>query len=299
MSTLILHPGSPKTATTALQHVLRRSRKALSRKGIGLILPEDIRGQRYLGAYLSAYRAGNVTKIEQRTADFFGPFLAKHKVVICSEETLCHDFMPSRKFGLGGIDRSWAAARILSHTGAETTKVVLSIRPQMDFLTSTYTHFVHRHRVAWSFEDWLFREVDVNRVLWGPAILAFRKYFGADAVVPVALTKSNGGTAGYIHEMLDQFGLTRFKLDATLNHMHNQAPSARAIQLCRMMNAEILSAEKSERVNSMLAETFPVEEFGRFVANENAIPTEVRQRYVEDFAAAFTASPMPAWTGEA
>lgn len=282
-----MHPGAPKTATTALQHVLRVNRWRLAWRGVGLILPEDIRDHSFLGDYLAAYRGSGPSDISQCTAEFFAPYLAKYRTVICSEETLCHDFMPSRKIGLGGIDRADTAARLLSHCGAEQTKVVLSIRPQVDFLTSTYTHFVHRRRESRPFSEWLSHEVDLGSVLWSPAVAAFRQQFGVEAV-NVVLLADKGGVAGYIKTMLDHFGLSRFKLKYDVSEIHNPSPSARAVQLCRIMNSQIRNPEKSERVNSALIENFPVEEFGKFVPAAGKIPKDLLLVYAADHAAALS-----------
>lgn len=286
MTTLILHPGAPKTATSTLQHILRSNRARLSRAGVGLILPEDIRGKEYLGHYLAAYRGQMIPNMAEITAEFFAPFLQRHDLVICTEETFCHDQMPSRKFGMGGIDRSETAAELLSLSGADNTEVVLTIRPQFDLLTSTYTHFVHRHREARLFDAWMQEEVDPKRLLWTPAVEAFRARFGVEAVRVLSLEIAREqGMEGYLRATLQSFGLGDLDLSMATDKVHNPSPSQRAVHLCRVMNQEIVNPRRSEVVNSFLVDQYPVAEFGKFRPQWQA-PAWMVKLWADDHAAA-------------
>jgi hypothetical protein len=283
MTTLILHPGSPKTATSTLQQLLRVNRARLSAEGVGLILPEDIRGKQFLGKYLAAYRGNDIADMDDVTRDFFRPFLHGHHRVICTEETFCHDFMPSRKMSSGGIDRSETAARILSQSGASETQVVLSIRPQVDFIISTYTHFVHRHRETRDFSSWLSAEVDLPKVMWQPAVDAFRTQFGRENVDVVSLAETKRtGMDGYLQLMLERLGVGHLKLDSADGQVHNPSPSQRAVHLCRVMNREIANQVKSEMVNSFLIDTYPVKDFGKFTPQKLGIPDDICEAFRTD-----------------
>ncbi|WP_265501170.1 hypothetical protein [Paracoccus beibuensis] len=289
MTTLILHPGSPKTATSTLQHVLRANRALLSGAGVGLILPEDLRGKPYLGRYLAAYRGEHVPDMAQRTEAFFAPFLGRHEHVICSEETFCHDFMPSRKFASGGIDRAARTAELLSMTGAARTRIVLGVRPQVDLLTSTYTHFVHRHRETRSFTEWLDAEVNLPDLLWKPVVDAFRERFGAESVHAISLAMTRDvGMQGYLRAVLTAFGIGHLGLDLDTDKVHNPSPSQRAVHLCRIMNNEIAHPKRSETINTSLVETFPVAEFGKFVPEDWTLPENMQSLYAADHSAALS-----------
>ena len=264
MSTLVIHPGAPKTATSTLQQNLRTHRKALQEQGVGVILPEDIRGTEYLGAYLAAYRGGGSAGMSAKSRAFFDPF-RRFDTIVCSEETFCHDFMPSRKFGFGGIDRAEASATLLAMTGIETVEIVLTIRPQTDLLASTYSHFVHRHREARTFEDWLGADVDFERLLWLPAVSAFRQVFGAEAVRVLNFDPSSeNGMEGFLAAVLAALRVSLSDIEARSDTVFNPSPSARAIDLCRVMNGHIAHNRRSELVNTTIVEQFPVAEFGRF-----------------------------------
>lgn len=265
MTTLVIHPGSPKTATSTLQRLLAAQRRKLALRSVGLILPENIRGKEVLGHYLEAYRGGDSAAWTEAAPGFFAEAATKERV-ICTEETFCHDFMPSRRYGHGGIDRAEVAAELLSRCGGfDRVEIVLTIRPQFDLLVSTYTHFVHRHREHRNFRDWLAAEVEPESMMWRPVVAAFRSRFGAGNVRVVSLaTAREDGMEGYVRDVLVAFGLDPAGLKLTAEKVHNPSPSQRAVELCRLMNGEIKMPRKSEQVNSFLVQTFPVEEFGKF-----------------------------------
>lgn len=290
MTRIVFHPGSPKTATSTLQHVLTQNRAALGRRGIGVILPQDIRGNPYLGKYLAVYRGKALPDMRASSEAFFRPWRS-YRLVICSEETFCHDFMPSRKFGLGGIDRAEVAADLLSMSGFDETEIVLTIRPQRDLLVSTYSHFVHRHREFRRFPEWLQQEVDLERMFWMPAIGAFRSRFGDGAVRVVSMaeearrTAGEGGLSGYLSAVFAAMGIDAGGLNLAADRVHNPSPSKRATTLCRMINQRVPEVELAEKVNSFLISTFPVAEHGK-LQPKLALPPGMLRRFNKDHAEA-------------
>lgn len=286
MTTLVLHPGSPKTATSTLQHILRSNKDLLAEHGIGLILPEDIRGTGYFAKYIPAYRSQNTQDLGQLTKEFFAPHFGKFDRVICSDETFCHDFMPSREKNRGGIDGADFAADELGKTGFGKTEIVLTIRPQVELLTSSYTHFVHRRRESRAFEDWLASEVDLNRLLWRPAVQAFRARFGNEqvAVISMAMARETGMHT-YLQAVLRAMTGNGVDLVFSEEKVHNPSASARAVELCRVMNSHIVHKKKSGAVNTCLVTQFPSEEFGKFAPDWR--PSKVlADRLCDDHAAA-------------
>lgn len=292
MTRIVFHPGSPKTATSTLQHVLAQNRAALGRRGIGVILPQDIRGNPYLGKYLAVYRGKSLPDMRQATEAFFRPW-RKYQLVICSEETFCHDFMPSRKFGLGGIDRAEVAAELLSMSGFDQTEIVLTIRPQRDLLISTYSHFIHRHREFRRFPEWLQQEVDLERLFWMPAVGAFRDRFGEGAVRVVSMMTADkppageGGMAAYLSAILAAMRIDVKGLNLAADQVHNPSPSRRAATLCRVINQRVPELDLAEKVNGFLISTFPVAEYGKLLPRLTLPPGMIR-RFIKDHAEALS-----------
>lgn len=289
MKRLIVHPGSPKTATSTLQNILRVNRNVLRKQKVGLILPDDIRGKGFFVTYMKAYREGKAADVRGAWDKVLEPFVKEFDTILISEETLCLDFMPSRIHAQGGIDRSERAAELIAQSGFASHDIVMTIRPQLDFLTSTYTHFVHRQQERRPFEEWLAAEVALDKVNWVPAVRAFRQTFGSDhvRVVSMARTKA-GGIQSYLEEVLGALGLNVGSLTFPKDEVRNPSASARAVDLCRIMNAEIRNPEKSRKVNSFLIKTFPVSEFGRFSPTWTP-PAELAQGWDRDHEAALGA----------
>lgn len=287
MATLILHPGSPKTATTTLQHIMREHRVGLEKRGVGLILPEDIRGKPFLGAYMAAYRGKHVRQFPRIAADFFAPYLARFQTVICSEETFCHDFMPSRRLGDGGIDRAAITARLLSHAGAEHTRVVLTIRPQMAFLVSTYTHFVHRQGECRSFPEWFDAEVQGPQLRWAPVVEAFRNQFGSEAVRVVSMGQYRQ-IEDFLRAALDAMDLGDVPVALPPDDRMNPSPSARAVQMCRKINSVVLDNGMSEKLNTTIVAEYPVKDYGKFAPNLWVRPLGLEDQFNVDHEAAVT-----------
>lgn len=282
MKKLIIHPGSPKTATSSFQHYLRNNKAKLEERGIGVVLPRDIRGSRYLGAYLEAYRGRPVADLPQIARDFYRPFLDAFDTVILSEETMCHDFMPSKRFGHGGIDRAEEAARLIAQSGFDDYQIVLTIRPQWEMLTSTYTHFVHRHREARSFGEWVTDEVALDRMMWADVVQAFAQVFGRRAVSVVSMV---GPFAEYRDRFLKALGSGIDWDLADEGAVFNPSPSARAVSICRMLNREIREPQKSERINTLIVDQFPAREYGKYLPHWQ-LPPKWAAAFDADFARA-------------
>lgn len=284
MKTLIIHPGSPKTATSSFQADLRHNRTRLEEKGIGVILPRDVRGSSYMGAYLDSYRGAVAPGFAAAADGFFRPFREAWGSVIFSEETLCHDFMPSRRFGSGGIDRAEEAARLIAQSGFDAYRVVLTIRPQFDLLTSTYTHFVHRHREARSFAEWFTDEVDPARMMWCRVIDAFADVFGRKSVHVVPM---GGSFAGYRARFLQALATGIDWQTHDEGEVFNPSPSQRAVSICRMLNREVREAPKSEKINTLIVDQFPAKEYGKFRPDWD-LPPKWADAFARDFAEART-----------
>lgn len=289
--TLIVHPGSPKTATSTVQFALRKSEPALNARSVGVVLPHNLRGTRFLGAYLKSYRQdGACPVLPSATQAFLDPWRERFETCILSEETLCHDFMPSTALGTGGIDRAGRAAQLLEQVGRDfdEIKIVLSIRNQLDFLTSTYTHFVHRHREQRTFQEWIAQDIDLERIRWSPAIESFRSVFGDQNVRVVALEeKDSGGMANYACKLFPHLEEAKVKHFIDDEVVHNPSTSQRAVKICRTMNGLVFNVKKSERLNDLIIREFPVKDFGKFKPDWQLSET-LASEFRDDYKAALT-----------
>lgn len=274
MATLIIHPGSPKTATTCIQSALDKNKRAIA------ALPErtrvlsinDFRGHEILKTFLQYYRDHTQTIDMRVVNDFFRGMDDMYDKVIISEETFCHDFMPSKKFSQGGIDKTQKTIDFINSIPLEKKKVVLTIKKQTSLLVSTYTHFLHRHRETRSFSNWIENEVNHTRLSWLKAVDTFDEAFGHENVVVVPLEMSKlQGISGYVDAVFKGFDLDPTNYDTEIVDFHNPSPSRRAVELILKMNNEIKRPDKAASVNDALIRHFPVSEFGKFSPNHEIL----------------------------
>jgi hypothetical protein len=229
------------------------------------MLPADLRGHPILGEYLHRYRADDEKPMSRKMVeDYFGQFEGYESIFI-SEETFCHDFMPSKRMATGGINRASRAAALLRSLPFDDIRIILTIRSHLSLLISTYTHYVHRHREHREFSDWLASEVAVGEVSWQPAIDSFVEKFDIEnvSVLPFETVKQSG-ISGYAAEFLRMAGIDPSFLNLSVTEVQNPSPSMRAIELCRVINWNVKNPIKSEKVNNLLVKEFPVSEFGKF-----------------------------------
>ena len=284
MPKLLVHPGSPKTATSAIQYVLSKNCAYLNRNGINVLNIDAFRNSELLVDFMNFYRNDCATVSRDRILAFFEPHRDCDYLLV-SEETFCHDFMPSKKFGHGGIDRAARSAEYLSLWPFDDIHVVLTIRNQRSLLLSTYTHFVHRNREHRTFETWLQSEIDVNRLSWLDAIDAFFKVFGRDAVtvLPYEICSSQGIDT-YVSEFFGAFDIedkNLAQLDCTVSDVKNPSPSNKAVKLSRLLNPHIVQPGRSQAVNTYLLNMFTSTEFGKFMpANQDLLqlPDHIQQQ---------------------
>ena len=267
MATLIIHPGSPKTATSCIQHVLDRNKPAIESlpERTRVLTIRDFRGHPILKAFMEFYRGKTPNLNSEVIKDFFDGMNDRYDKIIISEETFCLDFMPSKKLSFGGIDKVEKSIEFINAIPIEKKKIVLTIRKQTGLLVSSYTHSLHRRRETLSFANWIETEVNCDNLSWLKVVEHFDDSFGHENVIVVPLEASKlNGISGYVNSVLSGFELDSASFDTSIVDVHNPSPSLRAVNLIRTMNKEIQHVDKSVKVNNALIKHFPVAEFGKF-----------------------------------
>lgn len=284
MVTLVIHPGSPKTATTCIQSALDKNRSAIEalRERTRVLTINDFRGHPILKNFMGYYRDPTQSLDTKVINDFFHKMNDQYDKIIISEETFCHDFMPSKKFANGGIDRIEKTIGFINAIPIEKKKIVLTIKKQTSLLVSTYTHLIHRHRETRSFSNWIENEIDYENLSWLKAVEQFDESFGHENVVVVPLEISKlQGISGYVNAVFNGFDLDSTSLDTKIVGFRNPSPSRRAVELILKMNKEINRRDKAVKVNNALIKTFPVAEFGKFNPSHDILDL-VHNKYLNE-----------------
>ncbi|MFD1722476.1 hypothetical protein [Amnibacterium endophyticum] len=159
--TRLLHIGPAKTGTTSLQSGFHYNREALEPHGVHYAgrgtQPRSAAGAVALGRRIAGHRSGLeawprlVEEVRESTA----------KRVVISSET----------FARAGDD---GAQRVVEAFGAERTRVVITMRPLVDMLSSSWQQFVQTGSVE-RYEDWLDRMLNSPDTVNGPQPEFWRK----------------------------------------------------------------------------------------------------------------------------
>jgi len=188
---LYFHIGAPKTATTLIQHVLNQNKIKLQNKGYDIILPLQIRKTGFY-KYIFAEHTNRDTDITLESAqnDFESIIRnCQNDNVILSEEGFTQHLMPVDKRGRGftGIQKSMATIKAII---PKTSKIILTIRNQVDFIESVY-----KHKIKWKFcslllEEFLDKHIDIFNISWARVIKEIEDYFpGRLEIIPFELLK--------------------------------------------------------------------------------------------------------------
>ena len=232
----------------------------------------DFRSHPILKTFLSYYRDRTAGFDKKIIEDFFRGMNDKYDKIIISEETFCHDFMPSKKLSFGGIDKAAKTIEFINAIPIEKKKIVLTIKKQASLLVSTYTHFLHRHGETRSFSNWIENEINLDNLSWLNVVDQFDDTFGHDnvAVVPLEISKIHG-ISGYVNSVFNGLELRAKHFDTDIADYHNPSPSLKAVSLIRKINKDIKMREKSVIVNNFLISQFPIDKYGKFNPQHNVL----------------------------
>lgn len=172
MKTLVVHIGTPKAGSTSLQGFLRNNRTRLGALGIEAPAEFDWRGIK--DSALEATLAGRVTgddvlqRFEEGLAAMAGD------VAVVSAE------------GMAAIDPRREAPQRLAEIGRRAgfeTVFLAVLRPQPDYLNSTYAQRARSLRMPLSFERFVARSQNDPRYDYGALIAQWRNVPGTRLVV--------------------------------------------------------------------------------------------------------------------
>lgn len=271
---LVAHIGAPKTATTHVQMIMERNKKSIENAGYTYVGPAKIRSDPAWREFFSYYTGKAGAEVLKNARDILG----HGDAVILSEEGITHDLMPSVSSG-GGFGRLEASANFLEAMNADDLHVVLGVRRQDKFLASTYTHFLHRHGLAKTLEEWFLRVVDPLGLSWVSVIDYFERRFGADrlTIVPYEMSRPNMGA--YVARLFEKTDIdfAGWNYDASET---NPSLSVLGVGLARHVNQTVRERPaKRENVISSIIREFPASSFGRFGLDDTKIPAILGRIY--------------------
>jgi hypothetical protein len=269
-----LHIGAHKTATSVLQRYLRNNEPEHRRLGVLYLRRSELSRHIGWGERLIADPAPLTARM---TRFRFDP---RFRVLIGSYENLM-----GRPFPEGGDGRLYPNAtrnikaldRALPGTAC---KVVLSVRPQPDFLESYYLQTVHEGGHE-NFADWL-KRVDLGALSWRPIVDALHATFGRDRVEVVDFRLIEDGQAAFLRHLLTRID-PRLDLPIDPSGMYNRSISARGLAMALAANPHLRTGAERSALRRFLQEHFSNVDFPRPVLFSPEEKAELWARYRADY----------------
>ncbi|MBE3637348.1 hypothetical protein [Mangrovicoccus algicola] len=197
LDTLILHIGSPKTATSTFQDWLGENRWTLRRDGVDLRIPSDIRGKSYIASAME-YINGKEQDID--TSGFSRLFESvSTRNLLVSEESLTNTFIPGPKRNRNGFDSIDRLIKFIEALETPNKKILLTVRRQDKFLASSYAHRLQRSGETAAFSGWTRAKVDFRKLSWLRVVDKLESAFGEEnvSVVPFEMIQTTNFRAYY------------------------------------------------------------------------------------------------------
>ncbi|MGQ0845164.1 MAG: hypothetical protein ACT4QF_13635 [Sporichthyaceae bacterium] len=242
-----LHIGAHKTGTSVLQRYLRENEDLMARRRVKHLRRAHLSQMVGWGDRLAA----EPEPLRDRLTRFgWDP---RYRTLIGSYENLVG--RPFTRAGKGvlypnGPRNVDALARAV---GATHCKVLLSIRPQADFVESYYLQTVHQGGHE-TFAEWL-RLVDLDALSWQPIVEAMRARFGRENVEVVDFRLIREGQEAFLRHILGRID-SRLDRPVSYSEPKNRSVSARGLQMALAANPHLKTSEERGALRTFLQTHF-------------------------------------------
>lgn len=242
-----LHIGAHKTGTSVLQRYLRENEELLARRRVKYLRRANLSQMCGWGDRLAADPEPLRTRLSRFGWD------PRFAILIGSYENLVG--RPFTRAGRGRLypnaERNIAA---LARTRTRTrTKVLVSIRPQADFVESYYLQTVHQggHQ---TFAEWL-RLVDLEALSWRPIVDAMGAHFGPENVEVIDFRRIKAGQEEFLRHILTRID-PRLDHPVSYSEPKNRSVSARGLAMALAANPHLETGEERGALRTFLQTHF-------------------------------------------
>ena len=271
--TVVFHVGAHKTGTSLLQKYMRDNVAVLRRNRIHYVSRGAMNG--YVGWGDKLLRDPEPLAATLRRVlriPWFSVLIMSH------ENTLGRPLTP------GGAHLYPRAPEVISAIGAllapYRAKLVLSIRPQEQFLESYYLQSIHQGRHA-AFEEWLSR-IDLGALSWTPVVEALRATFGPTQVEVIDFRTIRQGQDAYIADFFRRIA-PRYTFDTTYQAMRNPSISDKGLRMALAANPHLESGEERRAMRKFLQKHFSNVRHPRPVLLTEGQKQELHDRYAAEY----------------
>lgn len=250
---VVYHVGAHKTGTSLVQAFLRARRPELSRQGVHYLTRGTMADLFHWGRQFLLDPGPLADRIAEETRD-----PSCRLVVLSHENTLDRPFLPDVP---GLYPRTGEIAPVLARVLADHDhRIVLSVRPQADFVESYYLQTIHEGRHH-SFAQWLHR-IDLDAISWLPVLAALRETFGKDRVDVVDFRLIKHGQRAFLEHFLRVVDPT-LELDTEYDTVANASISEKGLQLALAANPHLRSPQERGLMRTFLRNNFSNQRYPR------------------------------------
>jgi hypothetical protein len=279
--TVALHVGAHKTGTSLLQAYLESDRHVLAKSGIGVI------GRDELGGFVAWGR--RLIDEPEALRDHLTRMLEdpKREVVFGSNEN-----MLGRPFDLGGGQLYPAAPKVIAALveilAPFRPKVLLSLRPQADFLESYYLQSIHQGGHD-TFETWYGR-LDQDALSWVPIVEELKAAFGADGLEIIDFRVIHGGPGIFLNHILTRID-PAYDFEINFSETRNPSVSEKGLRLALAANPLLQDRNERRAMRIFLRKYFSNVDYPRPNLLSEQQRAELDARYGAEYEALVHAAP--------
>jgi hypothetical protein len=270
-----LHIGAHKTATSVVQHWMNQNQALHRPAGLQYLRREELSRLIGWGERLIADPAPLAARMARFGTD------PRFRVLLGSYENVL-----GRPFPSGGDGRLYPNAErnieaLARSLGRSRCRILLSIRPQPDFVESYYLQTVHQggHQ---EFADWV-KNVDPDRLSWRPMVDALSAAFGRDRVAVIDFRMVKQGEAAFVTHVLHQVDPTLRVPLGRLRGRTNRSISAQGLAMALAVNPHLRTQAERHALRHFLQSNFSNVDAPRPVLFDPAEKARLWERYRAEY----------------
>jgi hypothetical protein len=243
-----LHIGAHKTATSVVQHWMNQNQALHRPAGLQYLRREELSRLIGWGERLIADPAPLAARMARFNTD------PRFRVMIGSYENVM-----GRPFPRGGDGRLYPNAErniqaLDRALGRSSCKVLLSIRPQPDFVESYYLQTIHQGSHQ-PFSDWV-KGIDLDRLSWRPMVDALHAAFGRDRVEVIDFRIVRQGDQALVQHVLNRVDPTLKVPLGDIQGRNNRSVSARGLDMALTVNPHLRTHAERHCLRRFLQKNF-------------------------------------------
>jgi len=270
---VVVHVGAHKTATSLVQKFLRDEPQQAIPRGLRYISRAETNELIGWGDKVVAAPSLLRTRIGEECCTTGARY-----VFVSHENTLGEPFVAGQP-GLYS-DAARCVKGLAKALRGFDARIVLSIRPQAEFLESYYLQSIHEGGHL-TFNEWL-AGIDVDSISWLPVVEAITSAIGVDRLVIVDFRDLRLGQDAFLRGFFER-AMPGLEIDPHYDTVRNPSISAKGLQMALAMNQHLADAHERKAARKFLQQHFSNRKYDRPVLLSDEQRARLSARYDEEY----------------